>query len=57
MKTKFNLEKLASFSLKHTGEYCPHTMLAQFAATNPEATDLEVLEAEVDIMEFVKDAI
>lgn len=57
MKTKLNLEELASFSLKQTDEYCPHTMLAQFAATNPEATDLEISEAELDIMEFVKDAI
>jgi len=51
---RINLEKLAEHSLTMTGEYCPDTMLANFAAKHPQASDNEINHAHEQIEEFVE---
>lgn len=57
MKNTVNLEELAAFALRTTGEYCADTMLAHFAAQNPHATDEEINDTHALIEGFVEDAI
>lgn len=57
MKNTVNLEELAAFALRTTGEYCADTMLAHFAAQNPHATDKEINDTHTLIEGFVEDAI
>ncbi len=52
--THINLETLANHSLTMTGEYCPDTMLAKFAASHPNATDSDINKAHEQIEEFVE---
>lgn len=56
MKHIINIEQLASFSLRMTGEYCSGTMIAQYAANNPHANDSEINEVTSLIEEFIQDA-
>lgn len=57
LRTPLNIEELAQFSLDQTGDFCPETMLAQYAHCNPSLSEEELNSAHADFVEFVNNAI